>query len=155
MWAPPGDNMEKKIYEDYKYSMQDTARLYVGAKYTFRELLDEDEISFKFRLIMERYILPEADREDTLETHLYYLAPDSFLVKVYKQMKARVKVNVIEEKKPFFGGSRGRTAHVPEKRYVTKQLTVEELVSVPPADKERQGYVIQELSVSKLALLGL
>ena len=65
MWAPPGDNMEKKIYEDYKYSMQDTARLYVGAKYTFRELLDEDEISFKFRLIMERYILPEADREDT------------------------------------------------------------------------------------------
>ena len=113
MWAPPGDNMEKKIYEDYKYSMQDTARLYVGAKYTFRELLDEDEISFKFRLIMERYILPEADREDTLETHLYYLAPDSFLVKVYKQMKARVKVNVIEEKKPFFGGSRGRTAHVP------------------------------------------
>ena len=96
MWAPPGDNMEKKIYEDYKYSMQDTARLYVGAKYTFRELLDEDEISFKFRLIMERYILPEADREDTLETHLYYLAPDSFLVKVYKQMKARVKVNVIE-----------------------------------------------------------
>ena len=155
MWAPPGDNMEKKIYEDYKYSMQDTARLYVGAKYTFRELLDEDEISFKFRLIMERYILPEADREDTLETHLYYLTPDSFLVKVYKQMKARVKVNVIEEKKPFFGGSRGRTAHVPEKRYVTKQLTVEELASAPPADKERQGYVIQELSVSKLALLGL
>ncbi len=129
--------MEKKIYEDYKYSMQDTARLYVGAKYTFRELLDEDEISFKFRLIMERYILPEADREDTLETHLYYLAPDSFLVKVYKQMKARVKVNVIEEKKPFFGGSRGRTAHVPEKRYVTKQLTVEELASVPPTRSGR------------------
>ena len=147
--------MEKKIYEDYKYSMQDTARLYVGAKYTFRELLDEDEISFKFRLIMERYILPEADREDTLETHLYYLAPDSFLVKIYKQMKARVKVNVIEEKKPFFGGSRGRTAHVPEKRYVTKQLTVEELAGIPPAEKERQGCVIQELSVSKLALLGL
>lgn len=147
--------MEKKIYEDYKYSMQDTARLYVGAKYTFRELLDEDEISFKFRLIMERYILPEADREDTLETHLYYLAPDSFLVKVYKQMKARVKVNVIEEKKPFFGGNRGRTAHVPERRYVTKQLTVEELAGIPPAEKERQGCVIQELSVSKLALLGL
>ena len=91
-------SMEKKTYEDYKYSMQDTSRLYVGAKYTFRELLDEDEITFKFRMIMERYILPEADLEDTLETHLYYLAPESFLVKIYKQMKARVKVNVIEEK---------------------------------------------------------
>lgn len=48
--------MEKKIYEDYKYSMQDTARLYVGAKYTFRELLDEDEISFKFRQIGRAHV---------------------------------------------------------------------------------------------------
>ncbi len=140
-------SMEKKTYEDYKYSMQDTSRLYVGAKYTFRELLDEDEITFKFRMIMERYILPEADLEDTLETHLYYLAPESFLVKIYKQMKARVKVNVIEEKKPLFGAAK--------KQYVTRQLSVEELAKVPPGAKEQQGYVIQELSVSKLALLSL
>lgn len=145
--------MEKREYEDYKYSMQDAARLYVGAKYTFRELLEDEEIAFKFRLIAERYILPEADPEDTLETHLYYLAPDSFLVKIYKQMKATVKVNVIEEKKPLFGFRPGGGAG--KKRYVTKQLAVEELVGIPLAAKERQGCVIQELSVSKLALLGL
>ncbi|MCI9336592.1 MAG: hypothetical protein HFH93_03455 [Lachnospiraceae bacterium] len=139
--------MERRTYEDYKYSMQDTSRLYVGAKYTFREFLDDDEITFKFRMLMERYILPEADLEDTLETHLYYLKPDSFLVKIYKQMKARVKVNVIEEKKPLLGPAK--------KQYVTKQLGVEELVKVPADEKERQGYVIQELSVSKLALLTL
>lgn len=150
--------MEKRIYEDYKYSMQDISRLYVGSKYTFRELLDEEEIPFKFRLIMERYILPEADREDTLETHLYYLAPDSFLVRIYRQMKAKVKVNVIEEKKPLFGfgGADGGGANsTGKKRYVTKQLTVEELADIPPARKEQQGFVIQELSVSKLALAGL
>ncbi len=147
--------MEKRVYEDYKYSMQDTARLYVGSKYTFRELLDEEEISFKFRLIMERYILPEADMEDTLETHLYYLVPDSFLVKIYKQMKARVKVNVIEDRKPLFGGKQGKAGSTPKKRYVTKQLLVEELAAIPPAEKERQGLVIQELSVSKLALVAL
>ena len=153
-----GGSMEKRIYEDYKYSMQDTSRLYVGSKYTFRELLDEEEIPFKFRLVMERYILPEADREDTLETHLYYLAPDSFLVKIYRQMKAKVKVNVIEEKKPLFGfgGADGGGAHgTGKKRYVTRQLTVEELADIPPAQKEQQGFVIQELSVSKLALVGL
>lgn len=139
--------MEKRVYEDYKYSMQDTSRLYVGAKYTFRELLDDEEITFKFRMIMERYILPEADLEDTLETHLYYLKPDSFLVKVYRQMKAKVKVNVIEEKKPLFGSAK--------KEYVTRQLSVEELADIPPAGKEQMGCVIQELSVSKLALIGL
>lgn len=152
--------MEKRRYEDYKYSMQDTSRIYVGSKYTFKEFLDDEEILFKFRMIMEKYILPEADLEDTLETHLYYLEPDSFLVKVYSQMKARVKVNVIEEKKPLFASRRGEPdgqgkAGGGKKRYVTKQITVEELAKIPPARKEEAGYVIQELSVSKLALLGL
>lgn len=139
--------MQKTVYEDFKYSMQDTGRIYVGSRYTFGELLEAEDIPFKFRLIMDKYILPEADREDTLETHLYYLSPDSFLVKIYQQMKARVKVNVIEEKKTLLGKRK--------KQYVTRQLSVEELAAIPPARKESQGLVVQELSVSKLALLGL
>ena len=139
--------MQKTVYEDFKYSMQDTGRIYVGSRYTFGELLEAEDIPFKFRLIMDKYILPEADREDTLETHLYYLSLDSFLVKIYQQMKARVKVNVIEEKKTLLGKRK--------KQYVTRQLSVEELAAIPPARKESQGLVVQELSVSKLALLGL
>lgn len=139
--------MQRKTYEDYKYSLQDTGRIYVGCKYTFAELLNEEDILFKFRLVMEKYVLEKADREDTLETHLYYLEPDSFLVKLYEQMKAQVKVNVIEEKKSIFGGSR--------RQYVTKQLRVGQLAAMDPAQKEKQGLVIQELSVSKLALMGL
>ena len=95
--------MQKKTYEDYKYSMQDTGRIYVGSKYTIGELLEEEDILFKFRMIVERYILPEADREDTLETHLYYLEKGKFLVQTYRHMKARVKVNVIEEKTGLLG----------------------------------------------------
>lgn len=139
--------MQRKTYEDYKYSLQDTGRIYVGCKYTFAELLNEEDILFKFRLVMEKYVLEKADREDTLETHLYYLEPDSFLVKLYEQMKAQVKVNVIEEKKSIFGGSK--------RQYVTKQLRVGQLAAMDPAQKEKQGLVIQELSVSKLALMGL
>ena len=95
--------MQKTVYEDYKYSMQDTTRLYIGSKYTFRELLEEEDISFKFRLILEKYVLPEADLDDTLESHLYYLGVETFLVKIYKQIKAKVKVSVIEERKKLFG----------------------------------------------------
>ncbi|MGN0400879.1 MAG: hypothetical protein ACI4HQ_01300 [Acetatifactor sp.] len=135
------------IYEDYKYSMQDTGRVYVGCKYTFAEFLEAEDILFKFRMLVQKYILPEADPEDTLETHLYYLEPTSFLVKLYKQMKARVRVSVLEEKKSIFGKR--------AKGYVTRQLTVEELASMTPAEKEACGLVIQEISVSKLALAGL
>ncbi|MCM1065818.1 MAG: hypothetical protein NC420_15400 [Eubacterium sp.] len=139
--------MQKKTYEDYKYSMQDTSRLYVGSKYTMGELLEDEDILFKFRMIVERYILPESDLEDTLETHLYYLEKGKFLVQTYKHMKARVKVNLIEEKKNLLGKHK--------KEYVTRSLTIDELVDMPPEEKERKGLVIQELSVSKLALMGL
>ena len=107
--------MQKTVYENYKYSLQDTAKVYIGAKYTF-----------------------------TLETHLYYLKPDSFLVKIYDRIKARVKINIIEEKKRIFG--RGK------KRYVTKELNIRELVAMTPEEKEAKGVVIQEISMSKLAL---
>lgn len=140
--------MQQTVYEDYKYSIQDTNRIYVGSRYTFRELLDEEELLFKFRMIAERYILPEADPEDTLETHLYYLKPDSFLVKIYRQMKARVRVSVIEERKALFRRKGGA-------RYVTRQLTVEQLAAISPEEKERCGMAVQELSVSKLALAGM
>lgn len=143
------ESLEQDIsfYEDYKYNMQDTGRVYVGCKYTFGEFLEEEEISFKFRMVVQKYILPEADLEDTLESHLYYLPEDSFLVKLYRQMKARVRISILEEKKSLFGKC--------TKAYATRQVTVEELAAMTPEEKEACGVVIQEISVSKLALTGL
>lgn len=137
--------MHKTVYEENKYSMQDTGSLYVGTKYTLEEIIDEEEITFKFRLIVERYILPEADLQDTLESHLYYLRPDSFLIKIYRQLKAKVKVNIIEEKRTLTGNRK--------KQYTTKILTVEQLAAMPPSEKEEKGVVVQELKMSKLALM--
>ncbi|MCM1027229.1 MAG: hypothetical protein NC432_12400 [Roseburia sp.] len=139
--------MKHTSYEDFKYSMQDISRLYVGCKYTFAELLEEDDILFKFRMLMQKYILPEADPEDSLETHLYYLEPTSFCVKIYTQMKARVRVNVIEEKRGLLGKSR--------REYVTRVFDVAKLAGMTREEKEACGLVVQELSVSKLALTGL
>ena len=137
--------MHKTVYEDYKYHLQDTGNLYIGAKYTLEEIIDEEMIPFKFRLIVERYLLPEADLQDTLETHLYYLEPRSFLVKIYKQLKAKVKINIIEEKHGLFGGSK--------KQYTTKMVTMEELSAMSVQEKEEKGVVVQELRMSKLALM--
>ncbi len=139
--------MKRTVYEDYKYCMQDVSSLYIGAKYTLGEILSEEEIAFKFRMIVERYILPKADAEDTLESHLYFLAPDSFLIQIYGQLKARVKVNVIEEKRTLTGKTK--------REYTTRTLTVGQLAEISPAEKEKKGIVIQELKVSKLAMLAL
>lgn len=139
--------MNKTVYQDGKYCMQDVGSIYLGTKYTKEELLEEEEVNFKLRMIMDRYLLANCDPEDTLETHLYYLDRKDFNSKIYKQLHAKVKVNVLEQKKGAFGKEGSLV-------YTTKQMTVEELSAILPKDKEKMGMVVQELAVSKFALMG-
>ena len=44
-------------YEDYKYVMQDAGNLYIGAKYSYEELLEQEMIPFKLKTILIRYVL--------------------------------------------------------------------------------------------------
>ena len=134
----------KTVYEDYKYFMQDVSRIYIGCKYTLGEILDNQEILYKFRKVVADSILQRADREDSLETVLYYLEPDNFSLQVFRQMGGRVRISVLEDKKRLFGKK--------ECVYVTKVIPVDALVRMSKEEKEKAGLFIQELQVSKLGL---
>ncbi|MBQ3899256.1 MAG: hypothetical protein II741_05370 [Lachnospiraceae bacterium] len=136
--------MNKTVYEDYKYSMQDTGNLYVGAKYTINEIAENEDILFKFRKVCVESLKNGSDGDDSLETILYYMQPGDFRVQVLKQMRAKVRVNIIKEKS-FFGKKK--------KEYVTEFMNIPNLVSMTKDEKESVGLVIQELRVNKLALL--
>ena len=137
--------MQKQQYEDYKYVMQDTYQLYLGSRYTFREILNNEEIPFKFRLIVERYLYQDLDPETTLESLFYYLTEDNLQFRIFKQLKVKVKVNVITEKKNLTGKVK--------KVYTTQTRPVQKLVLESPAEKEAVGMVIQEIMCSKLAMM--
>ena len=136
--------MNKTVYEDYKYCMQDTGNLYVGAKYTINEIAENEDILFKFRKVCVESLKNGSDGDDSLETILYYMQPGDFRVQVLKQMRAKVRVNIIKEKS-FFGKKK--------KEYVTEFMSIPNLVSMTKDEKESVGLVIQELRVNKLALL--
>lgn len=140
--------MNKSVYEDGKYCIQDVGTIYLGCKYTVREVLEAEDVPFKLRMLLERYLAEQADPEDTLESLLYYMEPGGFHGKVFQQVKAKVKVNVLEAKKGLLGGRNGKS-------YTTKLLPVSELTAMDKARKEALGLVVQELSVSKLALMGM
>ena len=38
---------------------------------------------------------------------------------------------------------------------MTRMLSIEQLAAIMPSEKEKKGIVVQELSVSKLALTGM
>ncbi len=125
---------------DFKYYMQDIERYYFGARYSYSELLSNEMVPFKFKTIITKYIKDDVDYETTLESHFYYMNRESFDYSIYKQLKARIRVN--QYKKP----------EKPENGYREKLYTIEELTSIAPEDKEKMGMIIRELVLSKLAM---
>lgn len=125
--------------------MQDTGSLYFGARYSYQEIMQDVNANFKFKSIIEHYIAKDTDLSTTLESHLYYLTQEQFSYRTYEQLKARVKVSVLEEKKTLFGKTKTG--------YRTKVVHLNELTGWNLARKKKMGLVIQELMISKLALM--
>ncbi len=130
---------------DFKYFMQDTGSLYLGAKYSYAEILQDEMVTFKYKSIVEHYILKDTDPETTLESQLYYMTPEQFSYKTYLQLKARVKVSMLVEKKSLLGGS--------SVQYEGKVMKLEEFVKMNLAQKKKCGVVVQELVLSKLGVM--
>lgn len=137
---------QRQSYEDYKYVMVDTGNVYLGAKYTYGELLQNEDIPFKIRTIVERYILPQADAETTLESEFYYMAQDSLTYRTYRQLKIKVKCSRLVEKKRLF-------SRVKRRCYVTELIGLEAFTAMTPAQKQAQGIMVQEIIVNKLAMM--
>ena len=140
--------MSQQQYEDYKYVMLDTAFLYLGAKYSYAELIENEEVPFKLRSVFERYIIPELDPETTLESHFYHMESKEFSYKTYRQLKIKIKASRLVEKKGFLG--LGKVKRV----YRSEVIPLEKFVEIPKVQKERDGFLIQEIVISKLALMG-
>ena len=88
---------------DFKYFMQDAGSLYLGAKLSYAEILQDEMVNFKYKSIVEHYIFKDTDPDTTLESQLYYMTKDQFSYRTYGQLKAKVKVSMLEEKKSIWG----------------------------------------------------
>lgn len=132
-------------YEDFKYVLQDTGSISIGAKYTYKELMANELVPFKLKAVTEHYIYKEADPETTLESEFYYLEAGTFLYEVFSQMKIKVKVQQQEEVKSLFGKKK--------LLYKEKLLSLKELTDLNLAKKKASGMIIREIVISKLGLM--
>lgn len=130
---------------DYKYFMQDTGSIYLGAKLSYAEILQDEMVNFKYKSIVEHYIFKDTEPDTTLESHFYYMTREQFSFRTYEQLKAKVKICILEEKRPLFG--KKKTG------YATKVMPLGAFVSMNLAQKKAKGVVIQELALSKLGLM--
>ena len=129
---------------DFKYVLQDTGAIYLGARYSYGELLEDDMMAFKLKTIISQYILKDVDASATLESH-FYLTPESFSYQTFRELKVKIKVSLPEEKRSLTG----KVKHV----YKDKIYTLKELAELNLARKKQLGLIIREISVSKLGLM--
>lgn len=130
---------------DFKYILQDAGQIYVGARYSYRELLEEEQMNFKLKTVISRYILKEVDASATLESHFYHMAEDSFSYQTYRELKVKVKVSMPEQKK----GLTGKVRTV----YKDKVYGLKEFACIRPVGKEQLGLMVREIVISKLGLM--
>ena len=134
----------KQVYEDYKYVMMDTGNLYLGAKYTYGELMEHEMVPFKFVTVLERYIVPDMGADTTLESHFYYMQPGDFAYRTFLQLKTKVKISRLMRKKTLFGKQ--------EQVFKTELISLKDFAQMSPEQKERENIFIQEVVISKLGL---
>ncbi len=133
---------------DFRYVMQDMTNVYIGAKYTYDEIMNVDEVPFKLKVILSHYMLKEVAGNTTLENHIFYMKPDDMSYMVYKRMKARFKLNVFKED----GHGKGKPG------YIQKEYKIQDIVEGPEAamlhEKMNQIFV-EEMHITKLGLLSI
>jgi len=132
-------------YQDYKYVLQDTGNIYLGAKFSYEEIMDREDVSFKIKAVIEHYIAKEVALDTSLESHFYYMKPKDFAARTYEQLKVKIKVSELKSKKGLFGKEK--------QAYTDMVYKLPRFTEMSEEEKRQKGIMIQEIGISKLALM--
>ena len=125
---------------DYKHVVQDVTNIYIGGKLSYGEMLDLDEIPFKFKVILSHYILKEVSRETTIENHIFFMKKEDMSYMIFKKMKARFRLYVFDEDK---------------KSYVGKEYKIEDIVDDEYLHENMNTIFVEEMHLYKINLLAI
>ncbi len=126
---------------DFKYVMQDVSRVYIGAKYTYREMMDSDEIPFKLKAILSHYILKEVAEDTTPENHIFYIRDTDLSYMVYRQLRARFQMDfpVLSRKGTW--------------QYRREYYTIDEIIRHTEWKAKQDEIVVGEMVLTKLHIM--
>jgi hypothetical protein len=133
--------------DDFKYIIQDTNCVYFGKELTYAEMLDKDDLPFKFKAIISAYVSKDTDLNVKMTDHILNMADNEFSKRIFEQLKMTVRVYYKTEKRGLGGKTKVRWVH---KACPLKKIKDEY------RDEIINGNVkIEDISISKLALMAI
>ena len=137
--------MEIQNENDFKYVIQDTNCIYLGRELTYAEMMDKDDVPFKFKAVISAHIAKDADINQTMAAHILQISDQEFSYRIFEQLKLTVRVCYKVQKKGFGGKIKDKWIH---KTCSLKQFYVDYRGQVSGGDA-----MIEDFSISKLALM--
>lgn len=131
------------ISEDFKYVMQDISKVYIGASASYEELMEMNDVPFKFKAIISHYLLKEVNAQITLAQHVLELDANSFAYLTLNQLKINIKCTIING----FVGRGGK------KKNRNKTMTLKEFVTELSHEEKAEMVFVEEVIISKLSLI--
>ena len=128
---------------DFKYVLQDFSNIYIGARSSYGELAENEDLPHKLREVIVRIFLTETTEDTTLENHLFSLTKDSASYRALKKMKARFRMSVWEESD---GKKRKKSG------YVNREYGMDEIVDSGELHAKKDSIIVEEMHISKLGL---
>lgn len=128
-------------YEAFKYVMTDISSIYIGAKFSYDELLEHEDVPQKLREVIFRIFMSEVAGDTTIENHIFYVTKDSQTYKALKKMKAKFKMSVWEPAKGWKKAG-----------YVNRSYELDDIVGNAKVFANRDSIIVEEVHISKMGL---
>ena len=130
----------------YKYVMEQLTEISFGVKLTYDEIMEDEMVSYRFRQACKNYFLKEVAGDTSIESHFFYMDPDSSSAAVYRKLKTKVGILVPDREKRQEDGSL---------IYKARTLPIKDFLLLGTDQKKAMQIVIQEITISKMGLSGL
>ena len=130
---------------DFKYVMHDMTNLYIGAKYSYDELLVSDDVPFKLKTLISRFILREVAGNTTIENHIFYLKETDMSYQIFKEMKAKFRLSVWKDE----------TDGVKKTGYKRETYRITEIIGNEELMRKKDITMVEEMHITKLRLMAV
>ena len=77
---------------DYKYLIQDLSSYYMGARLSYEEMIDHEDMPGRLRSALFKYMEDETPLETRICDHLCSMDPKSKSAMIYQQLKVEITV---------------------------------------------------------------
>ena len=125
----------------FKYVLQDVSKVYIGAKFTYQEMMEEEAVPFKLKAILSHYILKEVAGDTTPENHIFFIRDTDISCLVYRQLKAKFKLD-FPVRTP-----RGTW------QYKSGYHTIDEILEKEDWRAKRDEIIVEEMVVTKMHIM--